>query len=193
MRTIILASSSPRRKQLLESVGVPFKVIPSNIKEKMNPRLGAAAQAKRLSLQKAVAVADGFMGQNVVIIAADSIVVIESEQLGKPENTEDAERMLRKLSGKKHITVTGFTLLDCLSGKKSTKSVETSLWMRKLTDSEIKSYIKKVDVFDKAGSYAVQDLGAILFEKIEGDYLNVLGLPMVSLYKELRKFGVNLL
>lgn len=193
MRTIILASSSPRRKQLFESLGLSCKIVPSNIEEKMNPRLGPSAQAMSLSLQKAQKVAEKYIGKDVVLIAADSIVVVGDEQLGKPENPEDAKRMLRKLSGKKHFVVTGFTLLDCLTGKKSTKAVKTMLWMRKLTEPEIVAYVKKENTLDKAGSYTLEGLGALLFEKIEGDYANVLGLPIAAVSKELKKFGVYIL
>ena len=193
MSTIILASSSPRRKQLLESVGISLKIVPSNIEEKMNPRLGPAAQAELLSVQKAEAVARLYQGKEFLIIAADTIVVVDGEKLGKPESESDAKRMLKKLSGKKHSVVTGFTILDCISGKKVTRSVETQLWMRKLSDKEILSYMQKEMLSDKAGSYAIQGIGAVLFERIEGDYSNVLGLPLADVYKELKKFGVYIL
>lgn len=193
MRKIILASSSPRRKQLLESVGITFKIIPSNIEEKMNPRLGPAAQAKRLSLEKAKAVAISYGGKDVLIIAADTIVFCGDEQMGKPKDTADARRMLRKLSGKKQIVVTGFTVYDCSNNKLITKSAETSLWTRKLSEREILSYLKKENVFDKAGAYAIQGVGELLFERIDGSYSNVLGLPLVPLAKELKKLGVDLL
>ncbi len=193
MRTIILASSSPRRKQLLESIGITFKIIPSNIEEKMNPRLGPAAQAELLSVQKAEAVARLHQGKELLIIAADTIVIIDGEKLGKPESDDDAKRMLRKLSGKKHSVVTGFTILDLVSGKKITSSVQTQLWMRTLSAKEILSYVQKEMLIDKAGSYAIQGIGAVLFEQIEGDYTNVLGLPIPALYKELKKFGVHIL
>ena len=193
MRKIILASSSPRRKELLKSLGIAFTVMPSNIEETLNPRLGPASQAEQLSQKKANVTLENYKGKDIVVIAADSIVVLGPEQLGKPETIEDAKRMLTKLSGKKHSTVTGFTIVDCLSGKSVTKSVETRLWVRKLTSYEINSYIKKEHVFDKAGSYAVCGLGALLFERIDGDYFNVLGLPLVSLYKELKKFGISLI
>lgn len=193
MRNIILASSSPRRKQLLEGLAVDFKVVSSDIEEKMNPRLGVHAQAKHLSKEKANAVAKKFLGDDVVIIAADSIVFCEGEQMGKPTSLHDAKRMLRKQSGKKEEVVTGFTILDCRSGRSVTKSVRTFLWVRKLSEKEIDSYLKKENVLDKAGGYAIQGLGELLFEKVEGDYSNVLGLPLTPLYKELKKFGVNLL
>lgn len=193
MRSIILASSSPRRKQLLEDVGLAFKVVPSNIEEKMNPRLGPAAQAERLSLEKAHAVAKRFEGKDVLIIAADTIVFCGDEQMGKPKDTADAKRMLRKLAGKKQIVTTGFTILDCSNNKSVTKSVQTFLWTRKLSEKEILSYLKKENVFDKAGAYAIQGIGELLFERVDGDYSNVLGLPLTPLAKELKKFGVHLL
>lgn len=193
MRKIILASSSPRRKQLLEGLGVRFKVIPSNIEEKMNPRLGVHAQTKRFASEKASEVARQFVGEDTIIIAADSIVFCDGEQMGKPTSLQDAKRMLKKQSGKKEEVVTGFTILDCKTMKSVTKSVGTFLWVRKLSQKEIDAYLKKEDVFDKAGAYAIQGVGELLFEKVEGDYSNVLGLPLTPLYKELKKFGVNLL
>ncbi|MDP3941858.1 MAG: Maf family protein, partial [bacterium] len=188
-----LASSSPRRKKLLESIGITFTVVPSNIDEKPNPRLGAAAQAKRLSFQKGSFVAEKHKGKDIVVISADTIVLCDGEQMGKPEDHNDAMRMLKKLSGKKQAVVTGFTVFDCMSGRYITKSVQTLLWTRKLSDEEIASYLKKENVFDKAGAYAIQGIGELLFEWVEGDYSNVLGLPLTPLYKELKKFGVSLL
>lgn len=190
-RKVILASSSPRRKELLEGLGFNFTVKPSKIPEKMNPRLGPKARAENLSLQKAKAVAKRV--KNALIIAADTIVVLQNEIIGKPESPDHAKRMLKKLQGRKHIVITGFTILDTESGKLITKAASTNVYMKKLTVKEIDAYFKKEHVLDKAGSYAMQGLGGILFEKIEGDYFTVVGLPLHALAVELKKFGVNIL
>lgn len=191
MKKIVLASSSPRRKELLEGIGLKFKIKPSNIAEKMNPRLGPQSQAESLSLQKAKAIAGNI--NDALIISADTIVVLNNEIIGKPSSIDHAKRTLRKLQGKMHLVITGFTILDTATGKSVTKSETTKAYMRKLTQKEIDAYLKKEYVLDKAGSYAMQNLGAVLFEKIEGDYFNVAGLPLHALAKELKKFGVSML
>ncbi len=192
MKTIILASSSPRRKQLLQSLGIDFYVIPSNIEERMNPRLGAEAQAIELSRQKAFAIQPK-APKGSVILAADTIVELEGEQIGKPETIDEAKRMLRKQQGKSQVVVTGFTLLDKDSGKSVSSSGETKIWMRKLTPKEIENYVKKEHVLDKAGGYAIQGVGSLLIEKIEGDYFNVVGLPLAKIFQKLKKFGISIL
>ena len=191
MKQIILAFSSPRRKELLASIGLKFKVKPSYIEEKLNPRLGPKAQAESLSLQKATIVASKY--EDVIVISADTIVVLGSEIIGKPNDAQEAKRFLRKLHGTRHSVITGFTIIDSESGKTITKSVKTNIYMRKLSDKEIETYIKKENVFDKAGAYAIQGIGSIFFEKIEGDYSNVVGLPIYAVAQELKKFGVFIL
>lgn len=191
MKKIVLASSSPRRKTLLESIGLKFTVKPSNIPETKNPRLGPRAQAEYLSQQKAKAVAGRV--NNAVIIAADTVVVLNKEIIGKPVSTDRAEKMLRKLSGKTHTVITGFTILDTETGKSVTKSVETKVTMRKVSQKEIEAYVKREHVLDKAGAYAIQGIGSLLFGKVEGDFFNVVGLPVSSLFQELKRFGVDML
>lgn len=191
MRHIVLASSSPRRKELLTGLGIRFRVVPSNIDEKFNPRLKPPRQAEELSFQKATAVARKF--PDSIIIAADTIVVLGNESLGKPQDVQEAKRMLQKQSAKMQTVVTGYTILDSKTGKYVTKSEQTKIYMRKVTDKEIDAYIKKEHTLDKAGAYAVQGIGSIFVEKIEGDYFNVVGLPLFSLARELKKFGVNVL
>lgn len=193
MRTLILASSSPRRKELLTNLGLSFLVVPSEITERLNPRLAPRSQAEALSRQKAAAVYEKHRGQDVVILGADTIVVQDKRTFGKPESLVAAKNMLSLLNGKQHTVITGFTLIDCLSGRTVSKASETKVWMRKMTVHEIASYLQKEQVLDKAGSYAMQNLGAILFEKIEGDYFTVAGLPLFLLAKELERFGIKLL
>jgi septum formation protein len=191
MKQIILASASPRRRKLLESIGLKVKVVPSGIDEKLNPRLKGVSQAEELSRQKADAVAKRY--KDALVLAADTLVIVGDEKLGKPKDLLDAKRMLRKLSGVRHSVVTGYTLVDCSSRKIVTKSEETYVYFKKLTDNEIAKYTQKEKVMDKAGAYAIQGYGSILVEKIDGDYSNVVGLPISSVVKQLMRLGVVVL
>lgn len=193
-KKIILASASPRRKELLSLLGVKFKVVPSKTDEKLNPRLKPRAQVEELARQKAHAVATRVT--NSLVIAADTIVVVVvvDEILGKPSSTEDAKRMIRKLNGREHKVMSGFTIMDTETKREVTKSVVSRLFMKKLSRKEIDAYIaKEENLFDKAGAYAIQLLGAVLFEKIEGDYYNIVGLPISLLSDELKRFGIHTL
>lgn len=190
-RQIILASSSLRRKELLQMIGLTCKIIAPQIDEKRNPRLKIRSQVEAISQKKAQAVAE--QHPDAVIIAADTLVEIEGEILGKPTDRDDAVRMLHKLSGKTHSVCTGFTIIDTASKKQSTKSEETKVTMRKVTEHEIMQYIETDKPFDKAGGYAIQGIGAILFERIEGDYSNVVGLPITSVALELKRFKIDVL
>jgi septum formation protein len=191
MKQLILASASPRRKRLLEQLGIVIKVVPSEIDEKLNPRLKPKSQAELLSLEKAQAVAKNY--KDAVVLAADTLVFIDDEILGKPTNEDDAKRMLKKLSGKSHRVITGFTLIHTAAKKIITESVETVVTFRKLSEKEIKSYIKKEHTLDKAGAYAAQGVGSLLIEKIDGDFFNVVGLPISKVFPLLKKFGIEVL
>ena len=191
MRKIILASASPRRKELLRSIGLKFRIVPSKVEEKPNPRLKPKAQVQFLSLQKAEAIVSKVA--NAIVIAADTMVVFGEELLGKPRNLEEAKRMLKKLQGKMHTVVTGFTIIDTESGRKVSKSVAVKVFVKKLSNKEIEKYVRRENVLDKAGAYAVQGIGAVIVDKIEGDYSTVVGLPLNLLAKELQKFGVTVL
>jgi septum formation protein len=191
MKKFILASQSPRRKQLLEQIGLEFEVCPSDIDEVLDPTLSPREQVESLSRQKAMAVAPKF--QNAVILSADTMVDLDGVVYGKPKDKEDAEKMLKKFSGREHSIVTGFTLLDTETKKIITKSTETKLWFRKLSTDEIKSFIKKEKPFDKAGAYAVHELASIFVEKVEGDFFGAVGLSVYLVAKELKKFGISVL
>jgi septum formation protein len=191
MKKLILASSSPRRKQLLEQIGLEFKIDASNIDEIVDPLLQPVEQVELFSKQKAEAIASKYT--DALILAADSMVAINGEVLGKPKDKDDAKRMLKKLSGTQHSIVTGFTLIDTQTKQSITRSVETKVWFKKLSEEEIEAYITKAQPFDKAGSYGIQDLAAIFVEKIEGDYFGSVGLPLFALAEELKKFGVHVL
>lgn len=191
MRKIILASTSPRRKQLLKQLGLEFEVIPSNVEEVLNPRLKPRHQAEELAMQKAQAVARDF--DDAIIIGADTLVAVGDEILGKPANEQEAKRMLKKLRGRQHTVVTGFVLIDTANARTLVKSVETKVWFKKLSPQEISSFVEKEKPYDKAGGYAINELAALFVEKIEGDFYNVVGLPLFTLGKELNKLGVSIL
>ena len=191
MKKIILASSSPRRKALLKQIGLKFK---TDARVQEEPDLAAEEPhrlSREISLKKAESVARDY--PDTIIIAADTVGVIDGRIIGKPHSESEARAMLELLSGKAHIVITGFTVLDTFTGKSISRSVETTVFMKRLTHSEIEAYVKTGEPLDKAGSYAIQGLGAVLVEKIEGDYFNVMGLPLSALAKTLKKFGVDVL
>lgn len=191
---IILASASPRRRELLEQIGVQFTVQPAKGEEKT----GAATPeetVKRLSEQKAKEVADLQKGGDVVVIGADTIVSYDNKILGKPKDEEDAFRMLSMLQGKKHEVYTGVTLLLLVNGEKRkiVFAEKTEVFMYTMTEREIRDYIKTGEPLDKAGAYGIQGKCAAFIEKISGDYNNVVGLPVSRIYQELLQLGIDIL
>ena len=191
MRDIILASASPRRKEILAITGLKFTVRESNFQEDLNLPLRPRELAWFLSRKKAEDVAHKY--ENSIIIEADTLIVFRDTLLGKPRNERDAGKMLKMLSGKPHSVITGFTVIDTGSGKKVSRSVETKVYFKKLAREEIRAYVRSKEPLDKAGAYAIQGLGAVCIEKIEGDYFNVVGLPLCALAVSLKKFGVDIL
>lgn len=191
MKKIVLASASPRRKELLAKLGLKFKVDPGDYEEELTPGLEPHQLAKKLSLEKARAIAPKY--QNAVIIAADTFGVLEDSILGKPHNEREAGEMLAAMSGKMHLVITGFTILDTETGKTLTRSVETKVYFKQLTPEEIETYVKSGEPLDKAGAYAIQGLGAVLVERLDGDSYNVIGLPLAALAESLKEFGVKVL
>ena len=191
MKPIVLASSSPRRKEILEKIGLKFIIDPSEEEESLDYRSAPRKLAKSLSLEKARAAA--VRHPSSIIIAADTFGVLGDKLLGKPADTQQARDMLKMMSGNKHTVITGFTVLDASSGRSITEAVETEVYFRKLGLDEIDAYIRSGEPMDKAGAYAIQGLGAILVEKIEGDYYNVVGLPLAALARVLKKFDIDLL
>ncbi len=189
MKQIILASSSPRRKALLKQIGLEFKIDASNIEEKLNPRLKPRGNAEQLSLAKAQAVSERY--DDALIIAADTFIVLGDEIIGKPKDGKEAKRTLNKISGRSFSVITGFTILDKAKRKTVTKSVETKIFFKNLSKKEIADYIASEEPLDAAGGFKLQERGAVFIEKIEGDYYNVVGLPLNVLYEELRKFDVE--
>lgn len=191
MKKIILASSSPRRKQLLEQIGLKFEVDSSNYEEDMTLKMEPAKLAEFLSLGKAEDVAQRH--KDSIIISADTIVAVDGEVSGKPKTPERAKYMLQKFSGKAHSVITGFTIIDTGANKQISKSVETKVYFKNLSEEEIDAYIATGEPLDKGGGYAIQGLAALFVEKIEGDYFNIVGLPILALTTELKNFGINIL
>ncbi|NQT50313.1 septum formation protein Maf [Candidatus Kuenenbacteria bacterium] len=191
MKQIILASTSPRRQEIMSKTGLKFKVIPSNYEEDMTLKLTPIKLAKLLSRGKAQSIAKKY--QNHIIIGADTFVVLEKKLLGKPKSPAEAKTMLKAISGKILLIVTGFTIIDTESGKSISKATETKVHIKKLSNSEIINYVKTKEPLDKAGAFGVQEMGAVIIKKIEGDFYNVMGLPIFDLAQELKKFGINIL
>ncbi len=189
MRTIILASKSPRRKELLKKIGLKFKVVESNYREDIDLKLNPRELVKKFSLEKAKIVFKKY--KKSIIIAADTIVLCNGKILGKPKDKKDAERMLRFLSSKTHLIITGFTIID--GQKIITKFIETKVYMREIKKYEIDFYLKTNEPYDKAGAYAIQEKGSVFIEKVEGDFLNAVGLPIYALTQELKNLGVEVL
>jgi len=191
VKKIILASASPRRQELLERIGLKFEVEPSRYEEQTILALGPHELVKRNSLEKAKTVAA--RRRNAIIIAADTIGVFRGRILGKPHTPTEARKMLTALSGRSHRVITGFTITDSETGKTTSRSVETKVYFRKLTPEEIDAYVRTGEPLDKAGAYAIQGLGALIVERIDGDYYNVIGLPLCALVEALKEFGVSTL
>jgi septum formation protein len=188
---IVLASASPRRKEILQKTGLRFRVDPRDYEEEVYSSAAPRRLARVLSLKKAKSVAGRH--KDALIIAADTFIVVKGMILGKPHTAKEARRMLRLLNGRKHSVITGFTILDTASDRKVSRSVETKIYFRHLSPEEIDAYIESGEPLDKAGAYAIQGLGAALIRSIEGDYFNVVGLPLSALAEELKKFGIRIL
>ena len=184
---IILASGSPRRRHLLEEMGVEFQSVSKEVEEVYPDGLGPAEVAEYLSILKANAFSIEEL-ENELIITADTVVTIDGKILGKPADRDDAIKILRKLSGKCHQVITGVTLKT--KNKQHTFSVSTDVVFKDLTLDEIKYYIDNYKPYDKAGAYGIQEwIGHVAIEKIEGSYFNVMGLPTHQLYEQLLKLG----
>ncbi|MEJ8553155.1 Maf family protein [Tepidibacter sp. Z1-5] len=190
---IVLASASPRRKELLSNLNLDFKIMKSYIEEFVNDKYTPESIAMSLSFQKAIDVANK-TGKNSIVIGADTIVVLDEKILGKPKDEQDAFNTLNQLSGKCHKVITGISVLRLSDNKKIIDYEVTKVKMREFSEDEIKRYIKTTEPMDKAGSYAIQGYGSLLVEQINGDYFNVVGLPVSKLGQILyRHFDVNII
>lgn len=200
MNTLVLASASPRRQELLRNAGIPFAVQPTNVvelpKEGEHPR----ACAERLAREKALAALR--QRPNDFILGADTLVVVDGQILGKPQDATDAARMLYLLSGRTHQVITGVCLVAAQAGARlepanrelrtaceDTRSETTLVTMNMLSDDEIRSYVATDEPMDKAGAYAIQGVASRWISRIEGDYFNVVGLPVALVYRMLCEHG----
>lgn len=190
MKQIVLASGSPRRKQLLEQRGLTIIAKPSGVDEEhLDPSLSPLEIAIDLSQQKARTVAKDF--PHSIVIGADEVVMLDGKSIGKPSTINHAIEILKSLSGKTHSVITAFTIIDTESNVEITKSDETLITFRKLSDMEINSYVKTKKPLDKAGGYGIQEEAGSFVESIKGDYENVVGLPS-SIFTTLEEFGVKI-
>jgi septum formation protein len=183
----ILASGSPRRRELLAATGLEFVVIPSQAEEIHDPQLGMSGLCEENARLKAVAVSSDH--PDAVVIGADTLVFLDGEPLGKPKDMADAERMLRRLSGKKNQVCTGV----CIAGPGGAMKllhVVTDVYFRELDDETLFAYLAKTQPLDKAGAYGIQDYGEMIIERIEGAYDNVMGLPVEQVISALEGIGL---
>ena len=185
---LILASGSPRRRQLLEQIGLTFVVRSSDVDESVSPGLTPAQVVESLSARKGEAVA-AEAAPGDLVLSADTVVSLDGAILGKPRDRAEAEAMLTALSGRTHQVYTGVTLLQ--DGRRLTEHEVTAVTFRPLSPEEIAAYVSTGEPMDKAGAYGIQGLGALLVERLEGDYFNVMGLPLCRLGEMLAQFGVR--
>lgn len=184
---VILASSSPRRADLLSQIGLTFEIYPSDIEEpSFNGSITPASATEHLASMKAKSVAERYT--EGVIIGADTLVAYKNELIGKPDNPEHARSILKKLSGNKHKVVTGVCLINVELSKEITWNEVTKVYFRELNPVEIEEYVNCGEPLDKAGAYGIQGRGAAFVNRIEGCYFNVVGLPLASLIEQLSDF-----
>jgi septum formation protein len=183
----ILASASPRRKELLELVGLEFEVVPGDVDEDFHETETPRDHVMRLSREKALAVSAIY--PDAWVLGADTIVLVNGEILGKPRTKDEAREMLRKLSGRSHRVLSGFTVLKKTGGAVFTDAVESMVVFKNLSADEIEWYVGTDEPYDKAGGYAAQGMGASLIREIRGSYTNVVGLPLCEVVDALRQMG----
>jgi len=191
-RRIVLASASPRRKELLTQVGFEFDIITSDCEE-ITTKTKPSEVVEELSYLKAADVADKLdkQSEQLLIIGSDTVVALDDIIMGKPKNEEDAFRMLKALQGREHSVITGVTMIFTEPGREDKTivfSTETKVWFYSMNDDEIRAYIDTKEPMDKAGAYAIQGLCAAYIERIEGDYNTVVGLPVADICKVLREY-----
>ncbi|WP_328284463.1 Maf family protein [Paenibacillus tarimensis] len=195
---LILASASPRRRVLIESLGlrIPVEIVSSDADETTPDEWLPAKVVEQLAVRKAGAVRDRFLKEGriqspSVIVGADTIVVLDGDKLGKPADAGEAAAMLKRLQGRPHEVFTGVAVIDLQSGRTRGESRVTRVHMKPLDEGRIERYIASGEPMDKAGSYGIQGLGAVLVDRIEGCYFNVVGLPVSLLAELLADFGVE--
>ncbi len=191
MKRIILASGSPRKKEILSKLGLPFEAVASAYEEDMTAMADQFELAKFLSLGKAKDVANRISGE-AIIIGADTFISFGSKFLGKPKNVDEARIMLERLSGKTHEIITGVAIIDTLTKIEINEAIVSKVTMRPISSEEIEGYIKTGEPLDKAGAYAIQERGAIFVSRIDGDFFTVMGLPLYFVAQKLKELGVKL-
>lgn len=188
----ILASSSPRRSDLLNQIGLDFEVIPSRFDESQVNASDPVELVRTLAREKAGTVASEVEGE-AIVLGADTIVLLDDEILGKPRDEAEARSMLGRLAGRTHRVLTGVALIRRPNGPILVEHEETAVTMRNLTPGQIAAYVASGEPIDKAGAYAVQGLGSVLVERLQGDYFNVVGLPLPRLALMLEPLGLDVL
>ena len=188
MQNLILASSSPRRKQLLENLQLSFQVTSSEVDESFDPLLAPKEIVMELAGRKAMAVFEA--NPSSFVIGADTIVVAQGQVLGKPKDKQEAIEMLKELSGRQHEVFTGVSILSENFSSHFYEKTEVVFW--ELTDEEIEAYVQTGEPIDKAGAYGIQEFGSMLVKKIHGDYFAVVGLPVSRTIRELKRAGYRL-
>jgi septum formation protein len=188
---LILASSSPRRAEVLRNAGFVFQVCPADVDETRQPKEAAEDYVRRVAKAKAHTVAERarVAGERAIVIAADTIVLAEGQILGKPKDADDARRMLRLFSGKTHEVLTALCVINIATGKEALHVEKTRVQFLKMSEEEIESYIQTGEPFDKAGAYGIQGIAGRFATRIEGSYFNVLGLPLSRLWTTLKELG----
>lgn len=188
-RKIVLASRSPRRKRLLEQIGLKFEVRESEYEEDMDFVKDPGELVKFLATKKAEDVARHY--DNAIIIGSDTIVVFKDKILGKPKDKADARKMLKELSGQEHKVFTGLAIIDTKNDLKINTQKEAIVKFKDLEDQEIDDYVATGEPLDKAGAYGIQERGVLFVEEVRGDYSTVVGLPLTLVYPELKKMGID--
>jgi len=191
-RDLVLASQSPRRREILSQLGVQFRVVASGIDERALPDEPVDAHVQRLAREKGREVRQRLRdaGEQAFVLSADTVVVVDGEMYGKPEHDEDALRMLRRLSGRSHRVLTALALCEVGSDDEDARLLTTEVTFRELDEATLRRYIASGEARDKAGAYAIQGLGAGLVQTISGSYTNVVGLPAAETLELLGRAGV---
>ncbi|MGP0592855.1 Maf family protein [Nitrospira sp. T9] len=187
---LILASSSPRRKELLTLLGLRFEIISPSINEEVLGQESPANHVRRLALKKAESVANHY--PDSLVIGSDTVIELDGQILGKPANLEDAHHMLTSLRGRCHLVHTGLALVARANERREMYVETVKVWIKDFSDTDLQTYLKTQDSLGKAGAYSIQGEGAFLIKKIEGDYPTVVGLPLGKLAQLLEQVGVDL-
>ncbi len=190
-KKIILASRSPHKRKLLRQLGLEFIVVPSRYQEDMTLSLPPEQLVKKFARGKGLEVADRY--NKGIVISADTVISLGNQILGKPHTPAVAKKTLRQISNKTIKIISGYSVIDCRTKKIVTKVITTKVKIKELTGQEINNYVKTKEALDKAGAFGIQGLGALFVTKIEGDYFNVIGLPLYDLARTLKQFGVKIL